>query len=479
MSPLIVAAVGLLLLAAIGARRQTARRARHLGRGASAVAFRHGIGSLGIGSGRLGTGTDGVGALGVFLGLVVPLAFLSASSNVELEPARVSGLLGIEAGAILALSGHAVLPVALGHGIFVVAASLSFARVGNQAAVPKVRRAHTVYLVLGSAPMLLGFAVLTRMAFREHAPELLRLDGAGPVGISPGWRAALCLGFALTALTRMACLPFHSWLPLVTDSGPVGAVVSLLSLQLGLHVMTRLVLPFSGADASTALSALVAGGLVTSIYGALGALGQTSLRRAVAFVLLSQAGLTLVGVSSPNLISSTGGVLYGAASVLGFTGLLLAVSALEARVGRVTVTQNGGAARTAPRLSALYILLSLAAAGFPGSLGFVAEDLITQGIVDGHPFVATVMLVATAINGFVLLRGGFMAFFGRADAGFTAPPDVLPREGRVLTSILAAMVLAGLFPQSLLGLRKEIPGSGARTGETHEAAAPLHIARSP
>jgi NADH-quinone oxidoreductase subunit M len=190
------------------------------------------------------------------------------------------------------------------------------------------------------------------------------------------------------------------------------------------------------------------------------ALAQHDLKRTIGYVAVSQSGLTLVGLASLNEASVGGALLASVGVGIAIAALYLMVRALEARVGTTDVRQLGGLVVHAPRAAALFFLFAAAAAGFPGSMSFVGEDLLVHGVLDAHPIAATILVLITALNGITLLRAFMRTFLGRASSrsrleGPVPMPDLLLRERAVALMLLAVLVGFGLMPGPVLRARAE------------------------
>jgi NADH-quinone oxidoreductase subunit M len=257
----------------------------------------------------------------------------------------------------------------------------------------------------------------------------------------------------LTAALRMGVAPLHGWVPALVQRGPAGLAALLTGGQVSLLLFTRLFPPLAPLAWGRGQTALAVLGLFSVVYGALLALAQSDLKRTLSFLLVSQHGMMLVGLSVANTPSVAGALLHGLACALPMGGLLLVVEALEARTGTTEMYKLGALARKGPRLATCFFLLAFASLGFPGSLSFVGEDLLIQGALLAHPVGALPFLLATALNGVTFLRVFLKTFAGPPGPASSLPADLLPRERLTAVALLALTLLAGGYPHPLLSLR--------------------------
>jgi len=96
--------------------------------------------------------------------------------------------------------------------------------------------------------------------------------------------------------------------------------------------------------------------------------------------------------------------------------------------------------------------------GLPGSIGFVADELLVHAALATRPWVAIPVLLATGLNAISLYRAYTATFLGRpkARARLAGPlpvKELVGRERWLLMALLALMVVGGVAPSVLLGAR--------------------------
>ena len=346
----------------------------------------------------------------------------------------------------------------------------------------RLARMFDAYLVLGSLPILVATAVIGWTRAQEGEALPFDLLGAGAAGSAPRPvpEAAQHLVFALLAvavLLRKAILPFHSWLPVLLERGPVGIAMMIAGTHLGAFLVARVMIPLLPEAARTDLPLLATLALASALYCAFVAVGQRDLRRIVGFVVTSQLGLVIAGLAGASTLSVHGSMVQMLAFSLTATGLVTITAGVEARCGTADVRRLGGLAQRFPAMATSFFLLGLAAIGLPGTLQYVAEDLLLNGLLHSHPVMATVLVIATALNGITLLRAFFAAFFGpERDASILGPEvrDLLPRELVVVLGSVAIVIVTGLVPTPLLEVRRDAVRAlavGEERGDPHEAPA--------
>ena len=299
------------------------------------------------------------------------------------------------------------------------------------------RRVVAMYLGVSTLAFAVGVALLVGPGVRNPALET----------------AAIWL-IVFAALVRKGIVPFHAWVPEVFDHGRLGPAILFNAPQVGAYMTVVLIVPRASAETLRLIALLALG---TAVYGAALALVQHSARRACGYLFMSQSALVMAGLDCTSATALVGGLLVWLSAGLGFAGLARCVLVLEARRGRLDLfTYHGGYERM-PLLAISFLIMGLACAGFPGTLGFVGEELLVDGAVDVFPFVGFAVVIASALTGLAVLRMYFSLFCGRSDV--SAHPSLRlglkPREAWTFVALVIVLIGLGLAPRPLVDSRFE------------------------
>jgi NADH-quinone oxidoreductase subunit M len=213
-----------------------------------------------------------------------------------------------------------------------------------------------------------------------------------------------------------------------------------------------LIVPRASPEALRLITILALG---TAVYGAALALVQTSARRACGYLFMSQSALVMAGLDGRSESALAGGLLVWLSAGLAFAGLARCVLVLEARRGRLDLRTFHGGYERMPLLAITFLGMGLACTGFPGTLGFVGQELLVDGAVDEFPVMGFAIVVASALTGLAVLRMYFSLFCGRA-----SPPaapglrfGLTRRETWTFVALVIALVGFGLAPRPLVDSR--------------------------
>jgi NADH-quinone oxidoreductase subunit M len=296
-------------------------------------------------------------------------------------------------------------------------------------------RPFLVYSAVGTFPLLAAVWMTRRADVSEHQELVFWL-------------------LAVAAIFRSAVFPLHSWMPALIERGPLWSPMIFLGAPLGPLLLLRTIPLYAPDVAKEHFHTLAVLAIASALYCGFVSLSQRDLRRTIGYVLCSQSALALSGLCEPDAESVHGALLQRVAMGITSAGLLLVVANLEARTGTTDLMRLQGQGRRFGKLTAAFFVLSAAALGLPGTLHFVAEDLLLHGLLRTNAFHAVGLLLSTVLCGIALLRLFFRVFQGPDSPAVTTAhaSDVGAREGLVLAALVLAAFGLGLFPQHALHL---------------------------
>ncbi len=262
------------------------------------------------------------------------------------------------------------------------------------------------------------------------------------------------------------------------EKATFGTAILFLTPLTGAYAVMRFVLPIAPDWIMQSISII---SLITAAYAAGMSLVQTESRRFFCYLFLSHASLVLVGLELSTNIGLAGALSVWLSVGFALTGLAVVLRSVEARLGRISLRDYHGLFNQMPVLAGFFLLTGLASIGFPGTIGFIASELLIEGAVGVQPAVAVVLVLAIAMNSIAVLMAYFKIFTGRQHQS-TVSLQIRATE-RFAVLILALLILAGgLVPQygvisrydAAVELRKHrspsvsIPESHTSTPHDHE-----------
>jgi NADH-quinone oxidoreductase subunit N len=336
------------------------------------------------------------------------------------------------------------------------------------------------YLIVGSvgsATLVYGLALIYGAT---GSTDYAGIDHAITAGDGVGGDVLLLSGIGLTLVGlafKASVAPFHQWTPDVYEGAPtpVTAFMAVATKAAALGVLLRLfdsALVGSQQDWQPMIAALAA---ITIVVGNVGALGQTSLKRMLAYSGVAQAGYLLAGVIVATQLGAKATVFY----LVVYLAMNLAAFAVVVARERVEgetddLASFAGLGRTQPGLAWPLTIAMLALAGVPATAGFIGKVFLIDALVDGnYAWLAIVLVIGSMISLGYYLRvvatmwmreapevpvvgtTGLPAIAGgsqQADELVAAATRPQPEVLAVAWIAAAATIVLGIVPQPLFDL---------------------------
>ncbi|MBW3652430.1 MAG: NADH-quinone oxidoreductase subunit N, partial [Actinobacteria bacterium] len=289
---------------------------------------------------------------------------------------------------------------------------------------------------LGSAVFLYGLALIYgATGSTDFSGIASALGGDGELVTDP----LLLTGIALTVVGlafKASVAPFHQWTPDVYEGAPtpITAFMAVATKAAAFGVMLRLfdvALIDAAIDWAPPLAALAA---VTIVVGNVGALGQSSLKRLLAYSSVAQAGYMLAGVVVATRLGLQATVFYIAVYLVMNLAAFAVIVAREREtpLGDEIASLNGIGA-TRPLLAWPMTIAMLALAGFPATAGFIGKFYLIEASVNGgYTWLAVFIVVGSMISLAYYLKviAAIWMTPSEAEAGGDVAPAPLPGADR-------------------------------------------------
>jgi NADH-quinone oxidoreductase subunit M len=281
-------------------------------------------------------------------------------------------------------------------------------------------------------------------------------DYAALVGldIDPSVQKWLFLGFFIAFAIKAPLWPLHTWLPDAAAEAPPSSSVLLVGVldKVGTFGMLRLCLPLF-PDASRYFTPMVIVlAVIGIVYGALLAIGQSDLKRLIAYTSVSHFGFIALGIFAMTTQGQSGATLYMVNHGFSIAALFLLVGFMATRRGSRMMEDFGGVHKVAPILAGLFLIAGLSSLALPGLSSFVSEFLVLVGTFTVYPVPAVI-----ATGGIVLAALYILIMYQRTMTGPVRPgvesmTDLRGREVVALAPVIAIIIALGFFPQVALDI---------------------------
>ena len=208
---------------------------------------------------------------------------------------------------------------------------------------------------------------------------------------------------------KISAVPFHMWTPDVYEGAPtpvtafMGTAPKVAALALLVRAMAG---PFGHLLAQwQQLIVLVS--IASMLLGSLAAIGQTNIKRLMAYSSIGHMGYALIGLAAGTQVGVRGVLIYLATYVFMNAGTFACILAMR-RKGRMVegIADLAGLGRTDPGLALWLAVFMFSMAGIPPFSGFWGKDFIFSAAVESGLWTLAVIGVLTSVIGAYLLYPG-------------------------------------------------------------------------
>ena len=326
-----------------------------------------------------------------------------------------------------------------------------------------------LFTLFGSALMILSFLALFFQGGQTFAIQELVAVASDNIPRSTQLLifGGLFMGFAI----KVPMFPFHTWLPDAHTQAPTqgSVILAAILLKLGTYGFVRIAIPIL-PEAARVWAPWIGGlAVIGIIYGALGCLAQSDMKRLIAFSSVAHMGYVMLGIATLTDFGINAAVFGMVAHGL-ITGMLFFVAgSIKDRFHTLELSRLGGLLLQAPRMGWVLGFCAMASLGLPGLAGFWGEfpailaaynpaPGLSQELFRGYMVVAAIGTVFAAGYLLWMLQ---RAAFGTPDKEFADHPipDMRWPEYLAWAPMLVLIVVLGLFPGLLFDLTDDAVGT--------------------
>lgn len=273
------------------------------------------------------------------------------------------------------------------------------------------------YFVLGalsSGVMLYGMSLVYGFVGSTDFTAI----GAGlSAGEERNLGALFGLVFVLAGLAfKVSAVPFHMWTPDVYEGAPtpVAAFFASAPKVAAMGLFLRVALDAFSGMVGDWRQIVIFMAIASMFLGAVGAIGQSNIKRLLAYSSINNIGFVLIGLAAASAAGASAVLLYLAIYLVMTLGAFLCVLALTDVDGKPVekLEDLGGLARTRPWLSVALSMFMLSLAGLPPLFGFMAKLAVFNAAVDSGLWLLAVLgVIASVVAAYYYLRIVKILFF--------------------------------------------------------------------
>jgi NADH-quinone oxidoreductase subunit M len=272
------------------------------------------------------------------------------------------------------------------------------------------------------------------------------------VSLSPTVQKWLFLGFFIAFAIKAPLWPFHTWLPDAAASAQPGAAVLMLGVmdKVGTFGMIRYCLELFPAGFHYFTPLILVLSVISIIYGAIVAIGQTSMKRLIGYTSISHFGFIVLGIFALTSQGQSGATLYMVNHGFATGALFLIAGFMIVRRGSDKIADFGGMQKVTPVLAGLFLISGLAGLSLPGLSTFVSEFLVLVGTFSRYKVAGTFAVAGIVLAAIYILWMYQRTMTGPTVESVATAPDLRPRELLAVVPLIALIIAMGIYPKPVL-----------------------------
>jgi NADH-quinone oxidoreductase subunit M len=305
-----------------------------------------------------------------------------------------------------------------------------------------------LFTLVGSVLMLVGIMVLyLNSGYSFDILNMMSRNYPYPLQVMLFW--AFFAAFAV----KVPMFPMHTWLPDAHTEAPTAGSVILagILIKMGAYGFLRFSMPILPEATKAMAPAMMVLSIVGIIYGGVICLGQTDLKRLIAYSSVSHMGFVTLGLFALNTQGLQGGILQMVNHGIITGAMFLCIGMVYERTHTRQIADYGGAATVFPVFAAFFMVFTLASIGLPGTNGFVGEFLIILGGFTASKAMGVFAATGIIIGAAYMLMLYQKVFFMQVNPAIQGHSDLGTRELITLLPLLVLVFWIGFYPNTFLG----------------------------
>ncbi len=307
-----------------------------------------------------------------------------------------------------------------------------------------------LYSLLGGLIMLV--AVIALYQAGPGGPQGFLVEKLTGLTFDQNAGRLMFVGFFFAFAVKAPMWPVHTWLPdAATEAKPATAVLLVGVLdKVGTYGMIRFCLQMFPEASRWATPAIIVLAVISVLYGALLAIGQTDIMRLIAYTSVSHFGFIVLGIFAMTSVSTAGSALYMVNHGFTTAALFLVAAMLIRRRGSKRIPDYGGWQRVTPVIAGVFLMSGMSALALPGLNSFISEFLVLVGTFQRYQLAAALATVGIILAALYILLMYQRMMTGPKPESAAGTPDMSHREMWVVAPLIAAFLVLGFYPKPVL-----------------------------
>ena len=265
--------------------------------------------------------------------------------------------------------------------------------------------------------------------------------------------------FILVGLAfKISAVPFHMWAPDVYQGSPTTVTLffTMVPKIAALTVFIRfLYVPFLNLIDQWQMI-IVFLSIASMLFGAIAAIGQTNIKRLIAYSSIGHIGYTLAGLATGSNEGIQSSIVYISIYIIMNLALFSCLLMLKRNNEYYEEIEDlSGLSKNHPLLSLSLLIILFSLAGIPPLAGFFAKFYIFKAVIEQSMyFLAIVGLLSTVIAAFYYLRVIKIIYFDKEKEKYDQDHNIWLKFSLTFSTIL--ILLYFVFPSQLIDVVSRI-----------------------
>ncbi|QCI68624.1 NADH-quinone oxidoreductase subunit NuoN [Phreatobacter stygius] len=307
------------------------------------------------------------------------------------------------------------------------------------------------YFVLGalsSGMLLYGCSLIYGFTGTVSLPGIAAQIKTGTIGLG----LIFGLVFLMAGLAfKISAVPFHMWTPDVYEGAPspVTAFFAAGPKVAAMALFVRAMIDGFPTAAPQWQQIVVFVSIASMALGSFAAIGQSNIKRLMAYSSIGHMGFALVGLAAGTANGVQGVAIYIAIYMIMTLGTFACIIAMRRKEGSIeTIDDLAGLSRTNPFMAAALAALLFSLAGIPPLAGFFAKFYVFAAAIEAKLYTLAVLgVLASVVGCYYYLRVVKLMYFDEP----AAPFEPMATELKVVLAVSALfVVLFVVYPAPLV-----------------------------
>ncbi len=312
-----------------------------------------------------------------------------------------------------------------------------------------------LYTLLGSVFLLISIAALYIKTGTFFIPELMIHE------YSFSFQMWIFIAFTLAFAIKIPMFPFHTWLPAAHVEAPVAGSVILASvlLKMGGYGFLRFCLTMLPNATIYCVPYLIFFSAVSIVIGGYLALGQSDIKKLVAYSSVGHMGFVTLGIFLLSDAGIKGAIMQMLNHGITTGALFILIGIIYERTHSRELSVNSALGMKMPIYVTFLVIFSLASFGFPGTNGFVGEFLVLLATFQQYKVAGVAAIIGAILAAAYMLRLVQKMVWDDSDGhahpdeeGSHTLTDMNLREIVTLSFLLFFVFWIGLNPKPVLNV---------------------------